>query len=195
MPSGTPRASMGCPGSTSCSVHRGWNQSLRGVLCRRRALCLSLLAFVGRSNVQASAPSPLLHAMSLRTTDVVWAPRLSALSPLASTPHGCLLQAPGCRPRSSDNTPRPQRSSTPKSGACAPSRVQPSTHREWSSSLPSSVSASHPHPQPPPPPPADGEADGREPPAEATVSNRTVSSWPFGHGAGSLDASIGRLTT
>ena len=105
VPSGTPRASMGCPGSTRCSVRRGWKQSLRGVLCRRSALCLSLLTFVGWSNVQASASSPLLHAMSLSTTEVGRAPRLSALSPLASTPLGCSLQAPGCRPRSSDNTP------------------------------------------------------------------------------------------
>ena len=105
VPSGTPRASMGCPGSTSCSVRRGWKQSLRGVLCRRSARCLSLLTFMGWSNVRASASSPLLHAMSLSTTDVVRAPRLSALLPLASTPHGCSPQASGCRPRSSDNTP------------------------------------------------------------------------------------------
>ena len=82
------------------------------------------------------------------------------------------------------------------SAAHAPSRVQPPTPREGLSSLWSSLSARHPHPQPPPQqPPADGEAPGREPHAEATPSKRTVSSWPFGHGAGSLDASIGRLTT
>ena len=196
MPSGTPRASMGCPGSTRCSVRRGWKQSLRGVLRRRSALCLSLLTFVGWSNVQASTSSPLLHAMSLSTTDVVRAPRLSALSPVASTPHGCLPEAPGCRPRSSDDTPRTQRSITPTSAAHAPSRVRPRTHREGSSPLASSLTARHPHPQPPPQqPPADGEASGLAPPAEATPSKRTVSSWPFGHGAGSLDASIGRLTT
>ena len=196
VPSGMPRASMGCPGSTRCSVRRGWKQSLRGVLCRRSALCLSLSKCAGWSNVRASASSPLLHAMSLSATDVVRAPRLSALLPLASTPHGCLLQAPGCRPRSSVNTPRLQRSSTPKSAAHAPSRVRPRTHREGSSPLTSSLTARHPHPQPPPQqPPADDGASGREPPAEATPSKRTVSSWPFGHGAGSFDASIGRLTT
>ena len=196
MPSGTPRASMGCPGSTRCSVRRGWKQSLRGVLCRCSARCLSLLTFVGWSNVRASASSPLLHAMSLSTTDIGQATRLSALSPLASTPHGCSPQASGCRPRSSDNAPRPQRSITPTSAAHAPSRVQPRTHREGLSSLWSSLTARHPHPQPPPQqPPADGEASGREPPAEATPSKRTVSSWPFGHAAGSFDASIGRLTT
>ena len=196
VPSGTPRASMGCPGSTRCSVRRGWKQSLRGVLCRRSARCLRLSKCAGWSNVQASASSPLLHAMSLSTTDVVRAPRLSALLPLASTPHGCSPQAPGCRPRSSDNAPRPQRSITPTSAAHAPSRVQPRTDREWLSSLTSSSTARHPHPQPPPQqPPADGEASGREPPAEATPSKRTVSSWPFGHDAGSFDASIGRLTT
>ena len=105
VPSGTPRASMGCPGSTRCSVRRGSKQSLRGVLCRRSARCLSLSKFVGWSNVRASVSSPLLHTMSLSTTDVGRAPRPSALSPPASTPHSCLLQAPGCRPRSSDSTP------------------------------------------------------------------------------------------
>ena len=187
---------MGCPGSTRCSVRRGSKQSLRGVLCRRSARCLSLSKFVGWSNVRASVSSPLLHTMSLSTTDVGREARPSALSPLASTSHGCWLQPPGGRPRSSDNTPRPQRSSTPTSAAHAPSRVRPRTHREGSSPLPSSLSAHHPHPQlPPQQPPDDGEASGREPPAEATPSKRTVSSWPFGHGAGSFDASIGRLTT
>ena len=52
-----------------------------------------------------------------------------------------------------------------------------------------------PSPSPPQQPPADDDASGREPPAEATPSKRTVSSWPFGHDAGSFDASIGRLTT
>ena len=187
---------MGCPGSTRCSVRRGWKQSLRGVLCRRSARCLSLSKFVGWSNVRASVSSPLLHTMSLSTTDVGREARPSALSPLASTSHGCWLQPPGGRPRSSDNTPRPQRSITPTSAAHAPSRVRPRTHREGSSPLTSSLTARHPHPQPPPQqPPADGEASGREPPAEATPSKRTVSSWPFGHAAGSFDASIGRLTT
>src|SRR5580692_3933985 len=48
--------------------------------------------------------------------------------------------------------------------------------------------------QPPPPPPAGAAAPDERPPRPTVVSSLTVSSWPWGQGAGSPDWLIGRVS-